>query len=146
MKPFQFSLQSVLDYRKELESTAALKFQKMQQEVGVFEQILSELTAELNKLAGYLECHERLTAYELQQSSQYRTHLGEQILIQRQNLAYAIRKRDMAHKAWMEAYQEVQVMERLKEQRFEEYQKELSQLELKQMEEYSMMLRYRNDI
>lgn len=143
MKPFQFTLQSVLDYRKDLESAAALKFQKTQQDVQVFERVLEELTAELNKLAQYLEARDQLTAQELQQTSQYRSHLGEQILVQRQNLAYAIRKKELAHQAWMEAHQEVQVMERLKEKQFETYQAEMNRLEMKQMEEYAMMLRYR---
>lgn len=146
MKPFQFSLQSVLDYRQEIESAAALKFQQTQQEVIAFEQVLEELTSELNRLATYLSGHQQLTAQELQQSSQYRSHLGEQILIYRQNLAYANRKRDLAHQAWMTAYQDVQVMERLKEKQMEAHQQEMNQLELKQMEEYSMMLRYRNQI
>lgn len=143
MKSFQFTLQSVLDYRKDLESAAALKFQKTQQDVQVFERVLEELTAELNKLAQYLEARDQLTAQELQQTSQYRSHLGEQILVQRQNLAYAIRKKELAHQAWMEAHQEVQVMERLKEKQFETYQAEMNRLEMKQMEEYAMMLRYR---
>lgn len=143
MKRFQFTLQSVLDYRKDLESAAALKFQKTQQDVQVFERVLEELTAELNKLAQYLEARDQLTAQELQQTSQYRSHLGEQILVQRQNLAYAIRKKELAHQAWMEAHQEVQVMERLKEKQFETYQAEMNRLEMKQMEEYAMMLRYR---
>ncbi len=144
MKPFEFTLQSVLDYRKDLESAAALKFQKTQQDVQVFERVLEELTAELNKLAHYLEARDQLTSQELQQTSQYRSHLGEQILVQRQNLAYAIRKKELAHQAWMEAYQEVQVMERLKEKQFETYQAEMNRLEMKQMEEYARMLRYRN--
>lgn len=144
MKPFEFTLQSVLDYRKDLESAAALKFQKTQQDVQVFERVLEELTAELNKLAHYLEARDQLTSQELQQTSQYRSHLGEQILVQRQNLAYAIRKKELAHQAWMEAYQEVQVMERLKEKQFETFQAEMNRLEMKQMEEYARMLRYRN--
>lgn len=146
MKPFQFSLQSVLDYRKELEAAAALKFQKTQQEVVIFEQVLDELTSELNRLAQYLQDRENLTAQELQQSSQYRSHLGEQMLVQRQNLAYANRKRDLAHQAWMTAYQDLQVMERLREKHFENYQEEMNQIELKQMEEYAMILRYRNQL
>lgn len=144
MKPFEFTLQSVLDYRKDLESAAALTFQKTQQDVQVFERVLEELTAELNKLAHYLEARDQLTSQELQQTSQYRSHLGGQILVQRQNLAYAIRKKELAHQAWMEAYQEVQVMERLKEKQFETYQAEMNRLEMKQMEEYARMLRYRN--
>lgn len=145
MKPFKFSLQSVLDYRKEVEAEAALKFKKMQQDVIVFEKVLDELKLELDKLAQYLEHRGHLTSDELQQSSHYRTHLGEQILVQRQNLALAIRKRELAHEAWMTAYQEVQVMERLKEKHYELYQEESARLEMKQMEEYAMMLRYRQD-
>ena len=145
MKPFQFTLQSVLDYRSDLEAEAALKFQKTQQEVLVFEQVLEELTTELNKLAEYLANQAQLTSQELQQSSRYRSHLGEQILVQRQNLAYANRKRELAHQAWMKARQEVQVMERLRDKQQDSYQKEMERQEAKQMEEYAMMLRHRNE-
>lgn len=142
MKPFQFSLQSVLDYRTEVERTTALQFQKSQQEVDVFEKILEELTQELNRLGTYLEEKDQLTAQELQQSSQYRTHLGEQLLIQRQNLAHAKRKQELTHQAWMQAYQEKEMMEKLKAKQYESYQEEVVKQEAHQLEEYSRMLHY----
>ena len=142
MKPFQFSLQSVLDYRTEVERTTALQFQKSQQEVDVFEKILEELTQELNRLGMYLEEKDQLTAQELQQSSQYRTHLGEQLLIQRQNLAHAKRKQELIHQAWMQAYQEKEMMEKLKAKQYESYQEEVAKQEANQLEEYSRMLHY----
>ncbi len=138
---FRFKMQSVLDYRSNIEEKVLGEYSDLKrrhadekeilkQLVGRRREAVTELRATENKVMSALEIAERISYIE-----SIRVQEEQQKTVIREVKALVEHKR----RELMEAVKNKKVMEKLKERHAEEYRKEMSELEQKNSDEMSVL-------
>lgn len=134
---FEFDYQRVLDVREIEEDQERAELARIQQRLNQERQKLKDLQQELDELyeQGRRQATGAINPSLYGQLDQYAQKLQNDIQAQRQEIEEWERRRDDQREELVEATQERQVMERLKEHRREAFEKEQRQEEQKRQNE-----------
>lgn len=137
MKRFQFRLQTILHYRRNLEELALADFQKALSSEKKAEDKLNRLAESLNEL-----CRAGLKGEDGSvrlQRDEFKRQLFGLIAAQRQLLVELSRVTVEKKERYLEARKETRVLERLREKAWAEYQKALEKTEQREMDDLFLM-------
>lgn len=143
MANYQFSLQSVLDWREDEEESAKMKVKALKDEKNQVEKQLKQLINENVRLKEKLV--ETREIDQLRQQDLYKNLLNEKIIKQKLVLEEMENKVRLAEDQLLKAYQDKKVMEKLDEKEKEEYIEQVNAEEQKQIDEFSTISFSRED-
>ena len=137
MAVFKYKLQNVLDIKFRMEDQAKAEFASAMQKLDEEETKLAELIA---RKEAYEEEGKRLResildVQKLRDNSQAIEHTKELIAIQEQNVVKARNAMELMRRRLTDAVMERKIHEKLKENSFEEFKREINAAESKEVDE-----------
>lgn len=144
---FKFKLQSVLDYRLNIEEKIQNEFSDLKRALEDEKQILKSLTADRESLMGELRDIQRkiIRPDDISNLVAYIEKLREKEKEQRNVILTAEEKLESKRQELMEAVKNRKVIENLREKHEAEYHKEMNELERKNSDEMSVLKFSRRD-
>lgn len=138
MTKFKFHLQSVLDYRQEVEKEKRQCLLTEEEKLKKLHEELLSLEGELSKLRETIDT-QTFTVFGYQQAIRYK----DSLLIKRENvLAKLHDQQQCVHRAetvWHESKQEVRMLEKLKEKKVLLFKEELERKENQELDDLTTM-------
>jgi flagellar FliJ protein len=144
MKLFRYPMQSVLDYRKDVEEEEKQKFAEALKEYLQQKEILNDFEQKLNDAFLVKADSSKHRVYELKNLSQYIQYLKEKKDIQEQLVMETEREMEVRRQELISAQKDRKIIEKHKEKSLNQYLSELNQAEQKTIDElalYSYMRR-----
>lgn len=135
MSNYEFSLQSVLNWRDDEEEAAKMKVKKLKDALRQEETRLKQLINENIRLKEKLVQTRELN--QLRQQDLYKTLLDDKIIKQKLQVEQAENKVKLAEKDLLRAYQDKKIMEKLDEKEKERHDDFVKSEEQKQIDEFS---------
>jgi flagellar protein FliJ len=147
MKKFTFNLQSVLDHRLLLEEREQEKLLKIQQEIAFAEASRHRLRSEIHELRLQMAQPEpgEVQVEKVLQVTRYVGKLEEDVVVFTRKLTQLEQQKRSQSQAFLEARRKREVLENLKDKNLDEYQRELSAMEQKLLDELSAVKFARHD-
>lgn len=137
MAVFKYRLQNVLDIKFRMEDQARAAFASAQAKLNAEEEKRDALVARLCEYenAGRRLREDILNVYEMRDNTRAIDNIKEQIEAQEKVVAQAARVVDQARLRLTDAMQERKIHEKLKENSFEEFKREVNSAESKEVDE-----------
>lgn len=132
---FQYSLDSVLEYRKKIEDNKKEKFMMENKEFLDETNLLEGIYDTYNKAMQELKSKVKFSLEEQKSYMQYITNLQKKMETQRIRVSDCSRKCDMARLELGHAQKDRKIMEKLEEKELSRYKKETKQKEEKELNE-----------
>lgn len=139
MQPFKFSLETVLKYRSEIEESAKIEYQNAQKNVTDAQIAVDEVKGEINHLIIRIDSGVYNEILDINSAFEYKGSLRSRLIKRESDLKVATIKAKKAQNRLIEAKKELQILEKLKDKKMTEYQKEVLLNELKQLDEFIVM-------
>ncbi|HOE79722.1 MAG TPA: flagellar export protein FliJ [Smithellaceae bacterium] len=138
---FKFKLQSVLDYRLNIEEKILNEFSELKRELDRLKAMLEELKSEReNMVAGLRNMQSQtIKAHDISSILVYVERLRESEKQQNQVILQTIEAVDQKRKDLVEAVKNRKIMENLKDKQKEEYIKDVNDTEQKDSDEMSVL-------
>lgn len=135
---FHFKLEAVLTYRKREEEQYLGLYQQAKRKDQQLRQSLNEKQEELTRSlhADYQLNAEHVNT--LQWLAQYQQSLRHEVFAFQQQIRFHQRTLSQAYDTWLQARQKVQIIEKLKDQHYQDFQQQLFMEELKLLDEYAV--------
>jgi flagellar protein FliJ len=139
MKKFTFNLQSVLDHRLLLEEREQQKLLKIQQEIALAEAGRQRLRTEIHELRLQMAQPEpgEVHVEKVLQVTRYIGKLEDDVATFARKLAQLEQQQRSQSEVFLEARRKREVLENLKDKNLDQYQRELSAMEQKLLDELS---------
>ena len=139
MKKFTFNLQSVLDHRLLLEEREQEKLLKIQQEIALAEATREQLRTEIHGLRLQMAQPEpgEVHVEKVLQVTRYVGKLEADVAALTRKLAQLEQEQRSQSQGFLEARRKREVLENLKDKNLNQYQRELSAMEQKLLDELS---------
>ena len=139
MKKFTFNLQSVLDHRLLLEEREQEKLLKIQQEIALAEATREQLRTEIHALRLQMAQPEpgEVHVEKVLQVTRYVAKLETDVAALTRKLAQLEQEKRSQSQVFLEARRKREVLENLKDKNLNQYQRELSAMEQKLLDELS---------
>ncbi len=137
MKKFSFNLQSVLDHRLLLEEREQEKLLKIQQEIAFAEASRQRLRGEIHELRLQMAQPEpgEVHVEKVLQVTRYIGKLEADVAAFARKLAQLEKQKQSQSQVFLEARRKREVLENLKDKNLNQYQRELSAMEQKLLDE-----------
>jgi flagellar FliJ protein len=139
MKKFTFNLQSVLDHRLLLEEREQEKLLKIQQEIALAEGSRQQLRNEIHELRLRMTQPEpgEVHVEKVLQVTRYIGKLEDDVVALTRKTAQLEQQKRAQSQVYLEARRKREVLENLKDKNLDQYQRELSAMEQKLLDELS---------
>ena len=139
MKKFTFNLQSVLDHRLLLEEREQEKLLKIQQETTLAEVSRQQLRTEIHGLRLQMAQPEpgEVHVEKVLQVTRYIGKLEDNVVALTRKIAQLEQQKRTQSQVFLEARRKREVLENLKDKNLDQYQRELSAMEQKLLDELS---------
>ena len=139
MKKFSFNLQSVLDHRLLIEEREQEKLLKIQQEIALAEATREQLRTEIHELRLQMAQPEpgEVHVEKVLQVTRYVAKLETDVAALTRKLAQLEQEKRSQSQVFLEARRKREVLESLKDKNLNQYQRELSAMEQKLLDELS---------
>ena len=140
MKKFTFNLQSVLDHRLLLEEREQEKLLKIQQEIAFAEASRQRLRSEIHELRLQMAQPEpgEVQVEKVLQVTRYIGKLEADVATFARKLAQLEQEKRSQSQVFLEARRKREVLENLKDKNLDQYQRELSVMEQKLLDELAV--------
>ena len=142
MKSFRYSMQSILDYRRDLEEEEKLKFAQAQKEYLKQKEILEGVERKLDD-AFSARIKKKYRIHELKNLSEYIHLLKERKDMKKKRVEESERNLEIKRQQLISAQKDRKIMEKHKEKAYEQYNTELNQEEQKIIDELALYSYYR---
>jgi len=141
MKKFTFNLQSVLDHRLLLEEREQEKLLKIQQEIALAEAGRQRVRTEIHELRLQMAQPEpgEVHVEKVLQVTRYVGKLETDVVALTRKLAQLEQQKRSQSQVFLEARRKREVLENLKDKNLNQYQRELSAMEQKLLDELSVV-------
>jgi flagellar protein FliJ len=134
MKSFQFSLEKVLEYRREIEEEWEIKLGQVN---GEYNRILMDMEGVDQSAQEALAGCAAASGEEVHSWGLYRWRLESQKIQMGRTLAAKEEERNRIRKKFLEASRDRKIISRLKEKKMQEYKKYLNKEEMKRLDDLS---------
>ncbi len=143
MKKFSFSLETVLDYKHQILENLQYEYGQINEEVRAQKQVIENLKNEYVGVGNSLKDAEKkgISVHEIRSFHNYIDLLSYKIRKENDVLAILLKKQELKRLQVLEASQSSTTIEKLREKRFQSYQKEVQKDQEKQIEEFVMSRR-----
>ena len=142
MKSFRYSMQSILDYRRDLEEEGKLRFSEAQKEYLKQKKILEGVEQKLDAaFAAISNTSNRI--YELKNLCQYIYLLKEKKIVQKKRVEETQMEMEIKRQQLISAQKDRKIIEKHKEKALEQYNTELNQEEQKIIDELALYSYFR---
>lgn len=142
MKSFHYSMENVLDYRKNIEEDEKLKFSQLQREYISQSEALKDLKDKLEKAKDSLSGGKQNTI-QLKNFQQYIHFLRGKITTQKQSLERLKLDLDKKREEMAFAQRDRKIIETHKEKSFDKYRNKMEHLEQKNIDELALYVHMR---
>ena len=141
MKKFTFNLQSVLDHRLLLEEREQEKLLKIQQEIALAEASRQQLRTKIHELRLQMAQPEpgEVHVEKVLQVTRYIGKLEDDVVALTRKIAQLEQQKRTQSQVYLEARRKREVLENLKDKNLDQYQRELSAMEQKLLDELSVI-------
>lgn len=138
MKQYRYPMQSVLDYRRDIEEEEKQKFAEVQKEFLLQKEILKDFEQKLNEVFSAKVDFAKQRVYELKNLSQYIQFLKEKKEVQEQLVIETEKAMEARRQKLISAQKDRKIIEKHKEKSLEQYHSELNQAEQKTIDELAL--------
>ncbi len=138
MKQYSYSMQSVLDYRRDVEEEKKQKFAEVQKEYLRQKQILSDIEQKLKDAFSAKADSSQCRVYELKNLCQYIQYLKEKKEIQERLVIEVEKAMEARRQQLISAQKDRKIIEKHKDKSLEQYHIELNQAEQKIIDELAL--------
>ncbi|HHY81553.1 MAG TPA: flagellar export protein FliJ [Clostridiales bacterium] len=138
MKRFRYSMQNILDYRRNIEEEKKLKFADALNEYMQQKEILCSYEKELSSAYSSKLSRSQHQVYELKNLYQYIHYLKEKIEIQKRLVTEAEKTMESWRQQLISAQKDRKMIEKHKEKALSQYYSELDQAEQKTIDELAL--------
>jgi flagellar FliJ protein len=146
MHAFHFRLESLLKYRRQLEEQSLIRLASATAELLQEQELLNNLQEEsAEQLIALEECQQGIvTVAKLKMLRDYNDKLKEDIILQKQQVDQAAARRQLRIDETEQAMKDRKLVEKLREKRLLQYQKEMLLEEQKELDELGLQIFSRN--
>lgn len=138
MKLFRYSMENILDYRKDAEEEEKQKFAEIRKEYMQQKEVLDDFEQKLNDAVYSNIHHSRPQVYELKNLQQYIHYLKEKMEIQRRLVLETEGVMETRRRQMISAHKDRRMMEKHKEKARYQFDMELEQVEQKINDELAL--------
>ena len=142
MRSFRYSMESVLDYRKNIEEDEKQKFSQLQREYITQDSILKDVEEKSKKAKDSLFKGKQDTI-GLKKLQQYIEFLSQRIQLQKQSLEQLKLDLDGKREEMVFAQRDRKIIEKHKEKSFDQYRNKMEHLEQKNIDELALYVHMR---
>ncbi len=138
LKKFKYSMETVLDYRKDVEQAEKMKFNEAKNEYVIQKSVLEDLEKKLEN-AQYIQLEKTpVKLSELKSLQKYIQYLEEKVEAQRLLVAETEKRMDKERELLVEAQKERKIVEKHKEKSLEKHMYQVNSSEQKSNDEFAL--------